>query len=319
MATSAVTSDSANADTESYEIHCQSCGSALRLSNEVRTATCPYCASPSVVHRPPNLDRPAPTFVIGFSVDHERASSLVRKWMAKSHVFARSDFKSAVPELTHGVYLPAYLYGAVANSHYSASIGENYTETETYTTTDSKGKRVTRTRTVTKTEYRDLAGHHSSYVVDVIVSASRGVSNDALEAIEPYDMGSLKRYDDSIIVGWMCEEPSRSRDACFRLAHDETVAKVGSMLQHFMPGDSHRNLQHSTEVENEVIDLVLLPVWSYAVRYAEDKPPVQILVNGQTGQVGGKVPVSNTKVALAVMAVLACIAFVIFLIAAAGH
>lgn len=311
------TKDATVSEAESYEIHCQSCGSALRISVGVRTATCPYCASPSVIHRPANSDRPGPTFVIGFAIDHKQASLLVQKWMAKSHFFARSDFKSATAKLTHGVYLPAYLYGAVANSRYSASIGENYTEIETYTATDSKGKPVTRTRTVTKTEYRDLAGHHSSYVVDVVVSASRGVSNDALEAIEPYDMGTLRRYDDSFIVGWMCEEPSRSRDACFQLAHNETVTKVGKMLQQFMPGDSFRNLQHSTEVENEVIDLALLPVWSYAVRYAEEKPPVQILVNGQTGRVGGKVPVSTTKVAFAVLVFLA-IFVAIFLLFAAG-
>ena len=68
-----------------------------------------------------------------------------------------------------------------------------------------------------------------------------------------------------------------------------------------MPGDSHRDLQFETQLSREVIDLVLLPVWSFAVRYAEDRPPVQILVNGQTGRVGGKVPISAIKVTIAVL------------------
>ena len=46
---------------------------------------------------------------------------------------------------------------------------------------------------------------------------------------------------------------------------------------------------------------MLLPVWSFAVRYAEDRAPVQILVNGQTGRVGGKVPISAIKVTIAVL------------------
>lgn len=312
-----MTAELAESNREKLEISCQSCGAKLVVESHMRSTLCPYCASPSIVTRPPSDHRPSPTFLVGFVVDHEHATHRVKNWIAGSHMFARSDFKAAVPELTRGVYLPAYLYGAIADTQYSASIGENYTEIETYTTVDSKGKTVTRTRTVTKTEWRDLFGNHSCYVVDVIVSASRGVSNAALQAVEPFDLRAMRRYADSFISGWLAEEPSRTKEECFALAHDETVEKIGQMLGQFMPGDSHSNLQHQTQLSNEVIDLVLLPIWTYAVRYADDCPPVQILVNGQTGQVGGKVPVSAVKVTFAVIAVLLVIGFIILLIAMA--
>jgi hypothetical protein len=79
------------------------------------------------------------------------------------------------------------------------------------------------------------------------------------------------------------------------------------MLHDFMPGDSHTGLQFNTSLSREVIDLVLLPVWSCALRYAEDRPPVQILVNGQTGRVGGNVPISTIKVTIAVLIGLAVV------------
>ncbi len=289
------------ATSDQLEISCQSCGATLVMESNMRATVCPYCASPSVVQRPPSTNRPAPAFVVGFTVEHDRAAQSVRTWIGRSHWFARSDFKKAIPKLTHGVYLPAYLYGAVVDSQYTASIGENYTEIETYTTTDSKGRTVTRTRTVTKTEWRPLSGQHSCYVVDVVVTASSGVSNAALEAIEPFDLGSLRRYKPSYLAGWIAEDPSRTKKECFRMAHDETVAKVGALLNAFMPGDSHSNLQFQTQLSQEVIDLVLFPVWSFALRYAEDKPPLQILVNGQTCRVGGKVPTSAIKVTVAVI------------------
>ncbi len=292
---------------DQIEISCQACGSTLLLDSNLRTTVCPYCASPSVIERPPSANRPAPSFVVGFVVDHDRAAAAVRDWINSSSIFARSDFKQAAPQLMRGVYLPAYLYGAIADSNYSARIGENYTETETYTTTDAKGNTVTRTRTVTKTEYRSLSGQHSTYIVDIVVTASAGVTNDALEAVEPFDLRALRRYDPSFISGWLAEDPSRSKDDCFQLSHDESVEKVGHMLHDFMPGDSHRNLEFETHLSQEVIDLVLLPVWSFAVRYAEDRPPVQILVNGQTGRVGGKVPISAIKVTIAVLAGLAVV------------
>ncbi len=304
---------------EQIEISCQSCGATLRLEPHLRSTLCPYCASPSIVTRPPTPGRPRPTFLIGFVIDHERASEAVKRWVAGSHWFARSDFKAAVPELTRGVYLPAYLYSAVAESSYSADIGENYTEIEHYTTTDSKGNRVTRTRTVTKTEWRPLRGRHSGYVVDVLVSASRGVTNAALEAVEPFDLRALRRYSDAFIAGWIAEDPSRGQQECFQFAHDETMAKIGQRLQRFMPGDSHRNLQYDIHLSNEVIDLVLLPVWSYAIRYADDRPPVQVLVNGQTGRIGGKVPVSAAKVAAVAIAAVVVIGLLILLMAVASR
>lgn len=304
---------------DSIEIACQSCGAILNVSSNVRSTTCPYCASPSIIARPSAPDRPTPTFLVGFVINHERATAAVRRWLSRSHLFARSDFKSAVPELTHGIYLPAYLYGAVARSTYSASIGENYTVTETYTTTDSKGRSVRRTRTVTKTEWRPLSGQHASYMVDVIVTASSGVTNEALQAIEPFDLRGLRAYSDAYLAGWLAEEPSRTQDACFDFARQETLAQIGRQLVSFMPGDKHRNLQHQTDLEHEVIDLVLLPIWVYAIRFAEDHPPIQILVNGQTNRVTGKVPISTTKVAFAVIGLLMLIGFFLLVFVMAGQ
>lgn len=303
--------DASESRPDYVEISCQACGSNLLVESHMMTAICPYCASPSVIQRPPSENLPTPSFTIGFVIDHERATALVRQWIGKSNIFARSDFKRTAPKLTRGVYLPAYLYSAVADSRYSARIGENYTETETYVTTGSDGKPVVRTRTVTKTEWRPLHGHHSCYLVDVVVTASKGVSNAALEAIEPFDLRALRRFAPSLISGWLAEEPSRSQEACFELAHGETTEKVGVMLERFLPGDSHSDLQFQTQVSREVIDLVLFPIWSFAVRYDETKPPIQILVNGQTGRVGGNVPISVTKVSLAVLAVLLLIGIII--------
>lgn len=308
-----MTSDSTASPSDHLEISCQSCGAKLLVEANMLTAICPYCASSSIIQRPPSKNLPTPAFTIGFVVDQARAVELVKRWIRSRHLFTRSDFKRAAPQLTRGVYLPAYLYGAVAKSTYSASIGENYTEVETYTTTDSKGRTVTRTRTVTKTEWRSLQGQHSCYIVDVIVTASRGVTNEALEAIEPFDLRALRRFSPSLISGWLAEEPSLTREACLKLAHGETVANVRKMLDAFMPGDSHSNLQFQTNVSREVIDLVLFPIWSFAVRYDPEKPPLQILVNGQTGRVGGKVPISIVKVTLAVLLTIAIIGILVIM------
>lgn len=292
------------------EIGCESCGATLRVEEHQRTARCPYCDSPKVVERPPSTDRPDPRFVVPFVVTERGALDGVKGWLKRAGFFARSDFKRASVKKTRAVYLPAWLYGAVAESDYQAEIGENYTTTETYYV---NGK--AQTRTVTKTEWRSLSGRRSAYLSDVIVSASKGLPNEELEGIEPFELGALHRYDPALISGWPAEEPSLNLDDCRTAARAEGLASVGTEITSFMPGDTCRDVQHSTRLRDEATDLVLLPLWVFSARYAGDKPPVRVLVNGQTGKIHGRVPISWAKVAIAIALGLAAIGSIVALIA----
>ena len=82
-----------------------------------------------------------------------------------------------------------------------------------------------------------------------------------------------------------------------------------------MPGDTHKDLRANVTLHEEVSELVLLPVWVFAVRHSEDEPPVQILVNGQSGRVAGKVPHSAARIAAAVLVGLAIVAAIVLLVA----
>jgi len=242
-------------------IACKSCGAELAVEQGLMTADCPYCASPSVVERAPAHDRPRPRFALGFAIDERRAALLARRWLASRGPFAHGGLKAAALERARGIYLPAWLYSAAASARYSASIGEDYTETETYTTTDSKGNTQTHTRTVTRTEWRELAGEWNAYVADVLVTASRGLANEELEAVEPFDLRALCAFGPELIAGWIAEEASLTREACMRTAHEETSARIGKELSAFLPGDSHRNLRFDFDVQGESAELTLLPVW----------------------------------------------------------
>lgn len=278
------------------ELSCESCGAKLVVEATRRTARCPYCDSPSVIDRPATADRPDPVFAIGFSIDGNRARQNLRSYL-KAHRWAPDALRRATAEGVEGLYLPAYLYSAVADSRYRALIGENYTEMEF----DAKKKT---TRRVTKTEYRELEGRHRCYVEDLFVTASEGIPNVELEGIEPFDLGGLRRYAPAVISGWISEEPSLGRDASLELAREESRQSVSGRLRAFMPGDSHSQLQTATDLTDEAMDLVLLPVWVCAVRWRPDGPPIRLLVNGQTGEVAGDVPVSWAKIAGVIAAAL---------------
>jgi hypothetical protein len=290
-------------------LECHNCGAALELPPHLRTATCFYCGAPSVVERPPAKDRPVPSLALGFVLPRERALEIARAWVMGAW-FAPGSFRKARVEVTQGLYVPAYLYTAVARSTYRAEIGENYTVSERYTTTDSKGNRVTRTRTRTETEWRSLVGEHAAYVADRVVTASRGISNDELEETEPFDLRALVRYSPKLISGWVAEDPSLSLEQCLELARSEALTEVGRAIDGFMPGDRHRNVWHQTAFSQENLELSLLPLWVLPVRYGDDKL-ARLLVNGQTGKLCGRAPVSALKVATLVLVLLALIAAIV--------
>ncbi|MEO8705299.1 MAG: hypothetical protein ABI867_34975 [Kofleriaceae bacterium] len=278
---------------------CQQCGATLAFAG-VRTETCPYCASPNFVERPPSSGQPDPAFVVAFTGDASVARRRLADWVGSRSIFCDSALRHAKVEDLRGVYLPGYLYSAVARTEYSAQIGEHYKETETYEETDKEGKQVTKTRTVTRTEYRPLSGRHVGYVTDVIVSASAGLSNRELSYLEPFDLQQLRRFSPALISGWITEEFSRTADDCMRASRAAAVDDVGTRLRRFMPGDSYSDLTWRTTVDWESLDPVLVPVWVLAVRYRGDKPALRVVINGQTGRVHGKAPIAWWKVGIAI-------------------
>jgi hypothetical protein len=238
-------------------------------------------------------------YVVTFTGDGEVARRHLQHWIGSRSVFTDRRLRHAHVEDLRGIYLPAYLYSAVARTDFTAQIGEQYTESETYTT-KRDGKRVTETRTVTKTEYRPLSGNHVAYVTDVVVSASAGISNAELAHVEPFDFRQIRRYAPPLISGWIAEEFSHDPDNCLQLSRNEAVDEVGSRLRRFLPGDSHSDLEWRTRVEWESIHPILVPVWVLALRYGDESPPLRIVINGQTGKVHGKAPLVWWKVAIAV-------------------
>ncbi|MCB9565204.1 MAG: hypothetical protein H6709_14770 [Kofleriaceae bacterium] len=280
----------------STRVGCDTCGAVLELHGVARTGTCPYCATATIVERPAAPDRPLPTFTVGFTLTRDAAEAAARRHLHRQYLAPEALRHAPVDDL-RAVYLPAYLYGASATSRWTAEVGEDYQVEEEYTTVDEDGKRVTETRTRTETEWFPLEGEHAYWLRDVFVTASRGVANAELEAVQPFDLRALRRYRPELVAGWACEDPSLSRDECEQLARRGAEAHARRRVGDFLPGDRWRTLRIGTQLDHVELDLVLVPVWILTCKWRADRPPVRLVINGQTGQTGGKAPVSGWKIA----------------------
>lgn len=280
---------------------CGHCGAGLAFAG-VRSTTCPYCASPNVVERPPSAHQPRPALVIAFELSAAQARARLERWLGSRSWFADGRLSHARISDLRGVYVPAYLYSAVAHTDYNASIGEHYDEEVMREVDDGKGGTRREPHRVTRVEYRPLAGRHVDYVTDVLVSASHGLGHDELNAVAPFEMQQLRRYAPALVSGWVAEEFARAPDDCLRASRREAIDDVGLALRGFLPGDSHNDLRWRTTVQWESLDPILVPVFVFAVSYAEDRPLLRVVINGQTGRIAGRAPLVAWKIVVAVIA-----------------
>lgn len=303
------TAVAAEADVTSIE--CEGCRAVLTLPPAERAQVCPYCASPNVVVT--RGTEAHPVFCIPHRGGEERARRSLAAWQRTINFFRHPGVRKAKLEQFRGVYVPAVLYGAAAHTQYSASIAEEYYVTRTRTRTVN-GKTETYTERVKEHEWRPLSGHFDSWATDIIVSASAGLPNEELEAIEPFDLRQLRRYAPGLVAGWAVEAPSRNTADCVALARAEFTQNIGARLEKFMPGDGHSSLQHSSDVSQESADLTLVPLWVMALKYDDAKPALRVLVNGQTGRTWAKVPWSWPRLigaAVLLVSLIAAVAVVI--------
>lgn len=307
---------------------CDTCGAVIEVVAHERGAVCPFCATATVVERAPLPDRPRPTFTIGFALGAEEAERRARRHLARQWLAPERVRRPAAIEL-RAVYLPAYLWSAAARSAYAVTIGEDYEieeEVEVEVDVDvglpvapggDAGARRTerrterRKRTRTETEWHEVSAQHACWLRDVFATASRGVAPAELEAIQPFELRLMRRHQPQLVAGWPTEEPSLARAECeqlaWRAAEDHARARIARQL----PGDRWRELRVATRLDEVTLDLVLLPVWLASVPGA---PGVRVLVNGQTGAAGGKVPVSRAKVALQVVLMMLLVAAAAWLV-----
>ena len=291
-------------------INCKNCGSTIQTDRDRRSYRCSFCDSTYVVElEPDQTGRQNPEFVIGFAVSREQAKEKFRHWIQDNAWFRPADLKNVdLPEKISGVYLPFWSFSMLAESNWSASIGEYWYRTETYTTTEN-GKTVTRTRTVTETEWWPLSGNFHQYYSGHLISASPGLPQEVAAKVMPFDLPAMKRFEPYFLAGWESEEYNIDRQAALDASKKYYHACQRQNVSRFMPGDTHQSLEVSTWFSRVNSDLCLLPYHLLTYRYQDRL--YRFLVNGQTGRVWGNKPFSPKRIMLVILLVIVALAAIV--------
>jgi len=290
----------AAAPADSRHIRCRNCGAEVQVPNATRSYVCPFCDSAYVEEFAPSASgRQEPEFVLGFAVPAEKAHDIYRGWIASNSWFRPGDLVNAhVIDKIRGVYLPFWSFSMLAESGWSASIGEHWYRTETYTVQEN-GKTVTKTRQVQETEWWPLSGRHHQFYSGYLVSGSRGLPQTHADWIQPFPLPSLQRFQPFYLAGWLSEEYSIEREEALARCQEEFYRRATRDISAFMPGDTHRDVRVKTHFSAINSDLILLPVYIFSYHYQNKL--YRFLINGQTGKCAGEKPVAWGRVAVAVL------------------
>lgn len=289
-------------------VRCTACGAETVFAADVVADHCPFCGA-AIVAMASSRKLIRPGSLLPFYVTRQQAGDAFRQWVA-SRWFAPSDLvRMAERAAIDGAYVPAWTYYSDTTSDYRGERGDDYWDTETYTTTEN-GQTVTKTRQVRRTRWSWASGRVFDRFDDVLVLASQSLPPKQSAALEPWDLQALVPYRDEYLSGFAAQTYQVDLAQGFDRAREVMDVTIRQSVARDIGGDHQRIHSVNTRYDNVTFKHILLPVWISAYRYHEKV--YRFLVNARTGEVQGERPYSAVKIILTVLLALLVIAAVIF-------
>lgn len=281
---------------------CKACGAESIYDTMQTSAVCPFCGSNQVMDQQ-DVDTIAPGGVVPFSITDKQASDLFHKWIKKKFFCPKLAKNSAKPDRFQGVYLPYWTFDTQTVSTYSAEYGIDHRKK------DRDGN------THIETEWHQTHGRYKEFIDDELVAATGDQDKHILKALEPFDTSKNKAYKPEYIAGFVAERYSVGLKDAWKIATRSIDTKlknhISDKVQKEHRADRTRNVRVSTNFNDITYKYLLLPVWISNFKY-NDKV-YQFMVNGQTGKISGKTPLSIPKIVLTILAIIVLIVILYYL------
>lgn len=275
-----ITSTFSEEDAKEYV--CNNCGAVIITDADTTATNCSFCGA-GVVLGDRLTGVLAPLKVIPFSISKEEAIKAFKKW-CKNGLLTPRGFMTAdrIKEIT-GIYVPFWMY----DLHTKAKVKALGTRVRTYT----RGEYI-----YTETSFYDVYRDMDLRYVKVPVDASEKLDDELMDKLEPFNYKELKNFNTAYLAGYIAEKYNYDDETLFPRVKEKIKTHIDSYIRSTIKGYSsvqYKNKDINTNKLNSFY--VLLPVWMVYYDY-NDKEHI-FAMNGQTGKVVGKPPISYKKVA----------------------
>ena len=260
---------------------CMNCGGELKPGDYMSAVKCEHCGTYVIFEERTECSY-KPHVILPFKLGKKEVQEKIRARYAKS-AFIPADFLSdAKLSEIEGMYIPFFLYDF--DCHYNIratgskirtwrSGNYEYTETSLY--------QVERDATI---DFEKLP-----------VDASIAMPDEAMDLIEPYDYKALEDFQTKYMSGFFAEKYNMDATELGPRAKDKAKADAKAIMNKTITGYSTiTNRTDNVTMDEKKADYALLPVWCYSYKYKGKD--YLFKMNGQTGKIVGKPPVSWARV-----------------------
>ena len=245
---------------------CSTCGGHIVVHGLEMTSTCPYCGNTGVVFDRVEKKR-RPDVIIPFSFGKEKAEEKLRTHLMQSR-FLSKKAKNMEWISIQAIYIPYYLVSADLKKVLTLEHIER----------DKHGREIDR---------QHIARSVRCLFNKLSLEASSTLLNEASHVIEPFDLSGLQVFEEGYLQGFssdMADENAKNlcdtaTEMCRSYVNEEIKKKK------VVPRGFHIcGSEESLKFHGKAL-YALFPVWFAVGKYG--KKTVTLLVNGQTGKVGG--------------------------------
>lgn len=263
------------------EYHCTSCGAVIVAEKETAATVCSFCGS-AVVLTERLTGKLAPALVLPFAISKEQAMQAFRKWCRNGRLTPKGFMSADRIKNITGMYVPFWLYDL--DNHVEAQA--QATKVRTYTSGDYH---------VTETQHFQVYRRLRVNYLKVPIDAAEKMSDKLMDKLEPFPYNQLKSFKSPYLAGYDADKYSYDDQTLLPRAKDKIEDYINSYIQSTVSGYTTVSYT-SKDIHTSVKDThyTFLPVWM--VKYDYDKLEHMFAMNGQTGKVVGKPPISAFKV-----------------------
>ncbi len=270
-------------------LRCENCGAVVNVSRNEVALSCPYCGT-SHVKLTDEISGVKPNALYPFTITADQAELSAKKW-AKGRLFAPKKFKKELEAKNlHGVFQPCFTFDSQTQTNYDGRLGKHKTRTV---------RTKNGTRTETYTVWYNVRGTISRVFDDITISASKTFDKKKMNKIMPFKRESICVYEKQYLAGFSAHHYDKDVRTSWNEAKEEMEQQIRQAIVRKYDCDVVGYLNTSTIHSGVTYKYVLLPI--YVLRYHYKKKDYEVDVNGNTGKVVGKAPISALKVLITVL------------------
>ena len=286
-------------------VQCQSCRAVMVYEAARVGQNCEFCGSPALVGYEEIKAPIRPEGVLPFRIDRHRVRDDIRRWWRSKWLAPGRLAKAALVDTVRSLYIPYWTFDAHAHCPWDAEAGHYY-----YVPVegrDSKGRIVVRQERRTRWEAASGVVDHT--FDDEAVPGTHGLPLALLRQVEPFPTAELVPYDTAFLSGHVVEHYKVVLLDAAKQSQEQMRQALEQLCGRQVPGDTYRNLRIHPVFSGETFKHILVPVWLLAYTYG--RKTYQVLVNGSTGRIAGKYPLSAWRVLAVIVGVLIAVGVVV--------